>query len=261
MYSFDMMRPKKSLGQVFLINESVASAEAAHSYDKTVIEIGPGPGILTKALCANAKKVIAVEKDSRMCTILKHNVSSKRLKLINKDFFEVTDEELELGSVDILISNIPYNLSSKVIDWLARKRMQAVLCLQKEFVEHMLAVPDTRNYSRLSVTTSLMFKVTKIMSVSKGSFRPIPAVDSTVIYLKPKDVKIDDRVLFILGLIMQHKKKTVYNAILDSDSYLEVDRKQLAKMCDNLKHRNDRVFKLTPETLLEIATELSVLLK
>lgn len=261
MHGFDMMRAKKSLGQVFLINESVANAEAAHSYDKTVIEIGPGPGILTKALCINAKKVIAVEKDSRMCTILKHNVKSKRLKLINKDFFEATEDELELSSVDILISNIPYNLSSKVIDWLAKNRMQAVMCLQKEFVEHMLAVPDTRNYSRLSVTTSLMFKVTKIMNVSKGSFRPIPNVDSVVIYMKPKDVKIDKQALFIIGLIMQHKKKTVYNAILDSDSYLNIDRKELGSICKNLKHKTDRVFKLSPDTILEIATELNALLK
>ncbi len=261
MYNLSTIRTKKRLGQVFLVNRSVAEAEAAHSYDKTVIEIGSGPGILTAELCKNAKKVIAVEKDSLMCTILKHNVKSDRLKLINKDFFETSDEELELGSVDILISNIPYNLSSKVIGWLGEKRMQAVLCLQKEFVEHMLAKPDTRNYSKLSVTTALLFKVTKIMNVSKGSFRPVPKVDSAVIYLKPKDTKIEEKVLFLIGLIMQHKKKTVYNAILDSDSYIGIDRKALAKLCEKIGHKNERVFKLEPQTILDVAKELDMLLK
>ncbi len=261
MYNSDMIRTKKRLGQVFLVNPAVAEAEAAHSYDKTVLEIGPGPGILTGALCKNAKRVIAVEKDSFMCTVLKHNVKSDRLKLINKDFFEATDDELEIDSVDILISNIPYNLSSKVIGWLGERKMQAVLCLQKEFVDHMLAVPDTRNYSKLSVYTSLMFKVTKIMNVAKGSFRPVPKVDSTVIYLKPKDVKIDKTALFMMGLIMQHKKKTVYNAILDSDSYIGMGRKELAKRCEKLGHRTDRVFKLAPEEILKVAVELNKSLK
>ena len=261
MYNLSGLHAKKSLGQVFLVNPSIAEAEAAHSYDKTVIEIGPGPGILTNALCKHAKRVIAVERDSMMCTILKHNVKSSRLKLINKDFFDTTDQELELHSVDILIANIPYNLSSAVIGWLAEKRMQAVLCLQKEFVEHMLASPDTRNYSKLSVTTSLMFKVTKIMNVPKGNFRPIPKVDSVVIYMKPKDVKIDERTLFLIGLIMQHKKKTVYNAILDSHSYLELEKKELGELCTGISGRNDRVFKLHPERILEIARQLKDLLE
>ncbi len=261
MYGFREMRTKKSLGQVFLVNSGIAEAEAAHSYDKTVIEIGPGPGILTNALCRNAKKVIAVEKDSDMCTILKHHVKSKRLKLINKDFFDATDEELELGKVDIVIANIPYNLSSKIIDWLGEKNMQAVLCLQKEFVEHMLAVPDTRSYSRLSVTTSLMFKVTKIMSVPKGNFRPIPKVDSTIIYMKPKEVKMEKRALGMIGLIMQHKKKTVMNAIQDSHSYLGKEKKELSQICAGISHRNERVFKLGPQEILKVATELDSLLK
>ena len=99
------------------------------------------------------------------------------------------------------------------------------------------------------------------MNVAKGSFRPIPKVDSAVIYLKPKDVKINERELFIIGLIMQHKKKTVYNAILDSSSYLEMDRKELAGICENVEHKTDRVFKLDPETILKVSAELDRLLK
>lgn len=256
MYDLSGLRAKKDLGQVFLVNPSIADAEAAHSHGKTVIEIGPGPGILTNALCRHANRVIAVERDRMMCTLLKHNVKSDRLKLINKDFFDATDRELELGSADIVIANIPYKLSSAVVEWLARKRMQAVLCLQKEFVEHMLAKPDTRSYSKLSVTTSLMFKVTKIMDVPRGNFRPVPKVDSEVVYMKPKDVRIDERTLFLIGLIMQHKKKTIYNAVLDSHSYLELSKKELGSLCANIASRSERVFKLQPEKVLDVATQL-----
>ncbi len=261
MYDLGMIRAKKRLGQVFLSNPAIAEAEAAHAIDKVVLELGPGPGILTAALCKNAKRVIAVEKDSLMCTLLKHNVKSSKLKLINKDFFKAAEEELELGSVDIMISNVPYNLSSKVIEWLGRHGMQAVLCLQKEFVDHMLAKPDTKDYSKLSVMASLMFRTTKIMNVPKGNFRPIPKVDSAIIYVKPKGVRMAERDMFLIGLIMQHKKKTVYNAILDSDSAIGVDRKKLAGMCNGIIHRDDRVFKLPPEEILAIAVQLGSLLE
>ena len=118
--------------------------------------------------------MIAVEKDFRIYTILKHERISGNLVLINKDFLDVTDSEIGLEKIDMVIANIPYSLSSSIIGWLAEKHMQAVLCLQKEFVDHMLAAPDTRDYSRLSVITSLLFRVTKIISVPRGNFRPIP---------------------------------------------------------------------------------------
>src|SRR5690349_21760406 len=125
-------RPIKSLGQNFLKNRDVAIAEAAHSYEKVVLEIGPGYGILTKELCKHAKRVIAVEKDANLYRFLTNEIKSKKLKLINKDFFKASDEELETEKIDIVIANIPYNLSSKVVEWLFTNSKQAVLCLQKE---------------------------------------------------------------------------------------------------------------------------------
>ncbi len=260
MDGFDGVLSRKKLGQVFLINRGVADAEAAHAEGKVVIEIGPGMGMLTKALCMEAKKVIAVEKDFRLYTILKHELPLKNLVLINKDFLRTTDEELELDRADIVISNIPYYLSSSVVGWLAEKRMQAVLCLQKEFVEHMLAKPDTRSYSKLSVFTSLLFRVTKIMDVPKGNFRPVPKVDSAVIYMKPLERRISKRELEIIGLIMQHKKKTVRNAILDSHAYLGMEKGALTRIAGKVQHGGSRVFKLSPEEILRIAKELESVL-
>jgi 16S rRNA (adenine1518-N6/adenine1519-N6)-dimethyltransferase len=255
------VRSNRRLGQVFLINEGVAYAEAAHAHGKVVIEIGPGPGMLTQFLCQNAKKVIAVEKDLRLYTILKHEMHEDNLVLINKDFLDATDRELELENADILISNIPYNLSSSVIGWLAEKRMQAVLCLQKEFVDHMLARPNTKDYSKLSVITSLLFRVTRIMHVSRGSFRPIPKVDSEVVYIKPLGASITDRQLYLIGLIMQHKKKTLRNAIIDSHSGLGIDKDRCGELAARLDGNERRVFKMDPQEILEASRKLEKLLE
>jgi len=124
-------RPKKSLGQSFLINEHYAEIEAAHAAGKTVLEIGAGSGMLTGKLCEVAKKVIAVEIDATLYNELKRRIKADNLKLINGDFFSISAEDLELKHIDIVIANIPYSLSSKTIEFLSENNLQAVLCLQK----------------------------------------------------------------------------------------------------------------------------------
>ncbi len=243
------------MGQVFLTNPRIAASEAEHALGKVVLEMGPGPGILTRALLKKAKKVIAVEKDAALYRSLSLRVRSRKLKLINKDFFDATDEELELPSVDIMISNIPYSLSSKTIEWLSEKKMQAVLCLQKEFVDHMLANEDTNNYSRLSVMTALSFRVTRIFEVSRGNFKPNPLVDSSIIYIKPI-ASVDPKDAAIISALMQHKKKTVRKAIVDSSSSLGIDKQSLASAMDKIERRSDRVFKIPPKEMLPLAQEI-----
>ncbi|MDE1845662.1 MAG: ribosomal RNA small subunit methyltransferase A [Candidatus Micrarchaeota archaeon] len=246
-------RPIKSLGQNFLTNRDIAVAEAAHSYDKTVLEIGPGYGILTKELCKHAKKVVAVEKDANLYRFLKNEIKSRKLKIINKDFFKATAQEIEKESVEIVIANIPYNLSSKVIEWLFDNSKQAVLCLQKEFVEHMQASPGTENYSRLSVMSSLCFSITKILDVSRGNFYPAPKVDSAIIYMRPRQVKISEREKMLINLMMQHKNKTIRNALIDSHRYLKMDKPEIAQKIDGMENLSERAYKLTPEKMLEAA--------
>lgn len=245
------------MGQNFLINRSIAEAEAAHAVGKTVLEIGPGRGILTEELCRVAKKVIAVEKDSRLYDLLSANLHYDNLQLINADFI---DEKDSLPKVDIVISNIPYSLSSSVIEWLSERRVKAVLCLQKEFVEHMMARPDTRNYSMLSVASHLSFRVVKIMNVAAGSFRPIPMVGSVIVYLEPKEHAVSERERKILGLLMQHKKKTLRNALLDSEKQLGIEHGRLLKIAETLGIK-ERPFKMQPEELLEVSARIVKMLE
>ncbi len=243
-------------GQVFLINQHIAEIEAEHAIGKRVLEIGPGPGMLTKALLKKARKVIAVEKDRMLYNSLAASIKSKKLKLINKDFLDISDEDLGPGQIDIMIANIPYQLSSYVIEWLSKKQMQAVLCLQKEFVNHMLAKEDTHEYSRLSVITALSFRVTKIIDVPRGNFRPIPLVDSSIIYIKPLGTAIDGKTLPIISALMQHKKKTIRSAMMDSRSSFGKTKDEMSRIMETISLKDQRVFKLRPSQLSELSTEI-----
>ncbi|MDE1824777.1 MAG: ribosomal RNA small subunit methyltransferase A [Candidatus Micrarchaeota archaeon] len=251
-------KPIKALGQNFLNNQFIAKAEAVHAYGKNVIEIGPGYGMLTRELCKHASRVVAIEKDQNLYRLLKVELKSRKLLLLNKDFFKASDEELRVSDTQIMISNVPYNLSSKVIEWLLSKKIEAVLCLQKEFVEHMLAKPGTEKYSRLSVMSSLCFSMTKIIDVPKGNFIPVPKVDSAVIYLKPKSDTPRKRELELISMLMQHKNKRLRNALLDSHATLGMEKSQiLSKVKELGSDLKSRPYNLSPSELLLIACRIA----
>jgi 16S rRNA (adenine1518-N6/adenine1519-N6)-dimethyltransferase len=211
--------------------------------------------MLTHELCRNAESVVAVEIDRNLFSALSRE-GITNLRLVNKDFFRASDGELGIGKVDIMISNVPYDLSSKVIDFIISRRLEAVLYLQKEFVERMTASPGTRNYSRLSVMSQLCLSITKIMDVGRGNFEPVPKVDSALVYLKPKSSAISDVEKEAIALLMQHKKKTVRNALLDSLRHLDGGREAAGALAKDLAERNERVFKLSPEELLSLAKRI-----
>ncbi len=246
---------KKSLGQNFMISDKVLSAEAAHATGKNVLEIGAGYGALTEKLCKEAKKVIAVEIDKDLCTMLKSNVTSKKLKILNKDFFKATDSELELPTIDIVIANIPYMLSSSVIEWLYTHKIQAVLCVQKEFAERMLAAPGSSQYSNLSVMTSLTFSITEIMEVQSTCFFPKPKVDSIVVYLKPRDFSIEDKVSDVISALMQHKRKKFRAALVAAHRTLHISKDQATQIAEQLGIEK-RVVKMEPEEILNSAKNI-----
>ena len=253
------LHPKKSLGQNFLVNENIAEIEAAYASGRNVIEIGPGLGILTRQLCKISKKVLAVEKDTRVYNMLIERESHRNLKALNADFFSLTDEALD--DFDIVVSNIPYQLSSKTLMWLSNHNMEAVLCLQKEFVEHMLAKPGTKKYSKLSVMMALTNKVTQIMKVSRSNFYPVPKVDSIIVLVKPLGHSINPKIASIIGMLMEHKKKRLKNAIADSSKYMGVSKEATALISGKINNREDRVFKLMPEQILETAGRIERELK
>ena len=245
--------PHKRLGQNFLVKRYVAVAEADHCIGKRVVELGAGLGILTEELCKVAKSVTAIEIDRNLFRILSEKIKHKNCNLINSDFFDLDPKSIK---ADTLASNVPYNLSSKTLMWLLEQRMPAILCLQKEFVNRMVASVGSENYSRLSVFCSLQFDVSKGMDVPADCFYPMPKVDSSLVQLRPKKSKITKEEMGILSLIMEHKNKKVRNAIEDSSKALGISKQEIRALYEKMEQGNQRVSKLTPKDLLDVAREV-----
>jgi 16S rRNA (adenine1518-N6/adenine1519-N6)-dimethyltransferase len=182
---------KKSLGQNWLVNTGVLDriiAAARIEPHDTVLEVGPGKGALTERLAVTGAHVIAVEKDRRLIETLREIFSARsNVEIIEADIleFEPGTHNLDQGAYK-LVANIPYYLTSHLIrlvleQWPAPKL--AVLMVQREVARRIMAQPPDMNLLALSVQSYA--KPSLVMNVSRGSFRPIPDVDSAVIILEP----------------------------------------------------------------------------
>lgn len=235
------MKLKKSLGQNFLQDANILRKEVAIAEveGKVVLEIGAGDGRLTeKVLEANPKKVFAIEFDKILTQALKNRFENeKRIEIIHADFLG-----FEPIKVDVVIGNIPYYISSSIIFRLKDYEFErAVLIVQKEFAEKMVAKPNEKNYGRLSVTAQLAFNVKIVHKVPRHLFYPAPKVDSGVILLTKTNNQISERDENVIRVLFQHRNQTVRNALKHGG--IEAPEKFAAR----------RVRTLTKEECLEIS--------
>lgn len=181
-----LFQAKKSLGQNFLVNphivERIIKAADLHG-DELVYEVGPGFGVLTQALLRAARKVVSIEKDTRLIDGLKEKFSAaKNFELIHADALTVPPPYEPYQ----LIANIPYSITSPLLDHFIREQpshlpKKAVLLVQKEVAEKICAKPPRMNVLALHVQT---FGTPKIIAkVSRNNFRPIPKVDSAILHI------------------------------------------------------------------------------
>lgn len=200
----------KRLGQHFLNAPQVLQfeAEAAGVEGKTVIEIGGGDGRLTEALLARKpRKLTVFEKDRRWAEFLRHRFGD-RIELIEGDFLESGKD------AEVYVGNIPYYISSPILFSLAKRGFQrALLMVQEEFAERMVAKPKTREYGRLSATSQLLFNIRLLKKVKRGSFSPPPEVDSAIILLEKKSSRIDPWVEKVILALFQHKNQLISKAL------------------------------------------------
>ncbi|MEP1930910.1 MAG: 16S rRNA (adenine(1518)-N(6)/adenine(1519)-N(6))-dimethyltransferase RsmA [Roseibium sp.] len=188
---------KKSLGQNFLLDLNLTSriARSAGSLDDcTVLEIGPGPGGLTRALlAAGAKQVIAIEKDSR-CLPALADISDHypgRLKVIEGDALEIDPVALTNGGKVRIAANLPYNVGTQLLlNWIATPKWppfwsSVTLMFQKEVGERIVATPGSKAYGRLGVLAGWRCKGGILFDISPKAFIPPPKVTSAVVHLIP----------------------------------------------------------------------------
>lgn len=245
-----MSSKPKNLGQHFLQDKNILKKEAkiAKPRGKVVLEIGAGDGRLTEEILRfKPKFIFAVEVDEKLVHEFYKNCckDNDNIILMQGDFLE-----LELPQFEVVVGNIPYYISSDIIFRLAESYFQrAVLVVQKEFAERMVATPGTKKYGRLSVTSQLAFDVKLVQKIPKHLFSPPPKVDSALILLKPaKHERLTQFQENVIRALFSHKNKTVRNALLDSKKF---EKKKIMEISPELLKQ--RPVKLSKEKVLEVA--------
>jgi 16S rRNA (adenine1518-N6/adenine1519-N6)-dimethyltransferase len=219
-------RPKKSLGQNFLVHERVIDSILRLldlAPDDEVVEIGPGLGFLTRRLLGHAAKVWAVEIDPVLIERLRRAkfASDPKLELVHGDILQVALLESLPDRKVKLAGNLPYSISTPVLfrifDW--REHFSTlVLMLQKEVADRMASRPGAKDYGSLSVWCQVHGRITEKVSVSPEAFFPRPKVRSTVLKIELHDEPLvrNDELASLRGLVraaFNQRRKTLGNAV------------------------------------------------
>ncbi|MBU6479871.1 MAG: ribosomal RNA small subunit methyltransferase A [Nitrospirae bacterium] len=221
----DLPPPKKRLGQNFLIDPNivrkiVALAELGSS--DHVLEIGPGRGVLTEALCHVAGCVTAVEVDPRLHAYLEtRQAELPNVKLVCADALTYPLESLPMGTA--VVANLPYYISTPLLFRLLDQRgrfPRMVLMLQAEVADRLAAKPGGPDYGVLSVMAQYAADITKSFRVSAQCFRPRPEVASAVVLLRTKErtgLNQQEEVAFrtLVKAAFAHRRKTLVNSLRD----------------------------------------------
>ncbi len=228
--------------QNFLVNERIAEfivEQAKVDAHDTVLEIGPGHGILTVHLLKKAS-VIAVEIDPVLCEDLKlifpDELESGRLRLLCGDALRV-----RFPKFTKLVANIPYHISSPLLFKILEYEFKdGIIMVQKEFAERLTAGPGKKKYGRLSVMMYYRGRAELVKVVKRGNFRPIPRVDSAIVRIVREDRYCAEPMLLdeVVRLMFSQRRKKLKN-ILGEVSYAD-----------------KRPGELTPEMICEVAKDV-----
>jgi len=225
-------RPEKRLGQNFLVDPAISEkivSLSGFSREETVLEIGPGKGALTVPLAERVKHVLAVEKDARLVDWLTDRLKKAGLNnvtLLREDILKLDWESLRehFGARIPVIGNLPYNISSPILEkmcqnpqWMGR----AVLMFQKEVAQRLTATSGNKAYGALTLLVQYHAQVFSLLKVQKGSFFPVPKVDSMVICLDfetPYPQRAIHEAFFrkVVKGAFAHRRKTISNSLKDA---------------------------------------------
>ena len=188
------IKPKKSLGQNFLIDRDVLEqiVDTVEIRNKEVLEIGPGSGNLTSfILKKNPKKVYTIEKDDELALLLKEKFMDE-ITIINDDVLKISEDKISKEKL-IVFGNLPYNISTEILSkWIVNINKNfwfesLVLMFQKEVAERIIAESNTSKYGRLSILSNWKLNIKKIIDIKPQSFSPRPKIDSTLLLFTPKE--------------------------------------------------------------------------
>lgn len=214
---------KKRLGQNFLktkpVIDRVVSLVAPEPKD-VIVEIGPGRGALTLPLAESGATIWAVEFDRDLMGYLTSLLSKHpNVHLVNDDFLKF-DPDLEKLDDFKLVGNLPYNITSPVLDWCLKYQtriLRAVLMVQRELGARIAASSGTRDWSPLSIFTQSAFEVESVFDVAPSHFHPRPEVTSSVLKLTPRPINpavATGQFERVVRMSFLHRRKTLANNLV-----------------------------------------------
>lgn len=274
MSSFDILRkynirPKKRLGQNFLVAQPTLEKIVRHlspTQDDKVLEIGPGPGIMTTILTEYAKFVAAVETDKDMVAILEQEYGEvANLHIVHGDILDTNlDKLLGKGDKWLFAGNIPYNITSPLLFHLRKYRncfRYGILTMQQEVAERIVASPRSKEYGILSVAMQSVANVDKCFNISPTSFVPEPRVESAVIKISFENApehKISDEEFFmkVVRAAFSTRRKKLKNALTQSH-FLDIpsDKIEEAIAASSIS-KDSRAEELDIKTFVRLAEKL-----
>lgn len=208
------LNPNKKFGQHFLCSASVVQAIVSSANGcNGVLEIGPGPGVLTGPLSA-AMRTVALEVDARMIDALAESAPSAEVRLIDALATDLTTVLGDLPEPRAVVSNLPYYITGALLNRIAEAKeawVIAVLMMQKEVAQRILAPAKNSDRGSLSVFLQAQFTIKKVCDVPAGAFLPPPKVQSTVLSLTPNGVTLKPSFEPILRAGFSSPRKTLSN--------------------------------------------------
>ncbi|MEM7468126.1 MAG: 16S rRNA (adenine(1518)-N(6)/adenine(1519)-N(6))-dimethyltransferase RsmA [Pseudomonadota bacterium] len=204
-------RPRKRFGQHFLTDVSVIDkiiALIAPQPSETIIEIGPGEGVLTEHLLASRAKIVAIEIDRDLAQNLTNRFAARRnFNLINEDVLKVELRTLVQSEPVRIVGNLPYNISTPLLQHLFAEISlisQMVFMLQREVVKRMCAASGGGDFGRLSILTQTHCRAINALAIPPTAFSPPPKVDSAIVALTPHSDQLDESLKSALATVTRH---------------------------------------------------------
>jgi 16S rRNA (adenine1518-N6/adenine1519-N6)-dimethyltransferase len=258
---------KKALGQHFLIDDNVIGRIidlAKLAGDETVLEVGPGIGTLTTALCQHASAVIAVERDADLLAVLAETTADcPRLAIVRADAVAVSPEQLAepFGAPVALVANLPYAVAATVVLRFFEELpglQSATVMVQAEVADRMAASPGCKDFGAYTVKLRLLAKPAGRFAVSRSCFLPPPRVDSAVLRLERAPLSQDPVLLRAAARAAEaafaQRRKTIRNSLkstLELDAAVVDEALEAAGIDGSL-----RAEALAPEKFLALAEAL-----
>ncbi len=256
-----MIKPKKSLGQNFLIDNNILNkiVNITKIENQNIFEIGPGTGNLTSLIKEkNPKKLYVIEKDNELVSVLNEKFKDS-ITIINEDILKFNEKKLTKDKL-IVFGNLPYNISTEILcKWILNLDNKnfwfesLILMFQKEVADRILAKFNTSSYGRLSILANWKLDIVKICDINQNCFFPKPKVESSLLFFKPKlkffKLKKAKNLEKITRIFFNHRRKMIkkpYNQIFNNNNEI----KNKLKIDLNLRPQNlnlETYYKLTKE--------------